>query len=98
MAKRQQATFSLDTLVSELRDLDARRKTLINHLSGAIRSLAGGEALLMPAAASRGRRRSTGATVVTRKGARKRTMSAAARKKISEAQRKRWAAQKAGKK
>jgi hypothetical protein len=76
MAKRKQ-TFSLDTLVSELRDLDARRKTLISQLSRAIRSLAGGEALTMPA---------------------RRKMSAAARKAISEAQKKRWAAQKSRKK
>jgi hypothetical protein len=97
MAKRKR-TFSLDTLASELRDLDARRKTLVNQLSSAIRSLAGGEALLMPAVASgRGRRRA-GTTVVKRKGTRKRKMSAAARKRISEAQKKRWAKQNAGKK
>ena len=96
MAKRKQ-TLSLDTLASELRNLDARRKTLINQLSSAIRSLAGGEALLMPWAPSR-RGRPAGRIALKRKGARKRKMSAAARKKISEAQRKRWAAQKAGKK
>ena len=97
MAKRKQTTFSLDTLVSELRNLDARRKTLINQLSGAIRSLSGGEALLMPSAPSR-RGRTAGTTVAKRKGSRKRKMSAAARKRISEAQKKRWATQKAGKK
>ena len=95
MAKRKKTIFSLDTLASELRDLDARRKTLVNQLSGAIRSLAGGEALLMPGVASGRRGRRAGTAGVKRKGTRKRTMSAAARKRISQAQKKRWAVQKA---
>ena len=96
MAKRKQM-LSLDTLASELRDLDARRKTLINQLSGAIRSLAGGEALLMPWAPQRRGRPASG-TVVKRKSSRKRKMSPAARKRISEAQKKRWAKAKEGRK
>jgi hypothetical protein len=97
MAKRK-PTFSLDTLVSELRDLDARRKTLISQLSRAIRSLAGGEALTMPASDQRRGRRPAGTAAIRRKGPRRRKMSAAARKAISEAQKKRWAAQKSRKK
>ncbi len=47
MAKRKR-TFSLDTLVAELSELDSRRKKLVNQLSAVIRSLAGGASLLMP--------------------------------------------------
>ena len=89
MAKRKR-TFSLDTLVAELSELDSRRKKLVNQLSAAIRSLAGGASLLMPGTLSR-RGRPAGGTLAKRKGARKRKMSAAARKRISEAQKKRWA-------
>ena len=89
LAKRKR-TFSLDTLVAELSELDSRRKALVNRLSAAIRSLAGGESLRMPETLSR-RRRPAGRAVVKRKGVRKRKMSAAARKRISEAQKRRWA-------
>jgi hypothetical protein len=96
MAKRRR-TVSLDSLVTELRELDARRKSLLNELNGAIRSLAGGEALLMPAASSRGRRRASGADVTRTAPRKRRKMSAKARKAISDAQKKRWAKQKAAK-
>jgi hypothetical protein len=90
---RRKLTFSLDTLVAELSELDARRKTIINQLSAAIRSVAGeGRALvasLRPAV-----RRPRKANV---KRGRKRKMSAAARKRISEAQKKRWAGRKRAK-
>jgi hypothetical protein len=87
MAKRRRMV-SLDSLVAELSELDARRKTVINQLSAAIRSLAGGGA--GPAERAR-RSRSTDTSTPTRKRRRRRKMSAAARKKISEAQKKRWA-------
>ena len=91
MAKRKR-TFSLDTLVAELSELDARRKTIVNQLSAAIRSVAG-EGRAMVASLGPGMRRRRAASTKTGpvKRGRKRTMSAAARKRISEAQKKRWA-------
>jgi len=88
--------FSLDTVVAELSELDSRRKKLINQLSAAIRSLAGGESLLMPGTLARGGRPARRAAV-KRKSVRKRKLSAAARKRMSEAQKKRWATSKAAK-
>lgn len=96
MAKRKR-TFSLDSLVAELSDLDARRKTVVNQLNAAIRSLAGGGAALVASFSPVVRRgRPARAKTVKRKTGRRRTMSAAARKKISQAQKKRWAQQKSG--
>ena len=91
MAKRKR-TFSLDTLVAELSELDARRKTIVNQLSAAIRSVAGeGRAMVASLGPVVGRRRAATVKNVLVKRGRKRKMSAAARKKISEAQKKRWA-------
>ena len=67
-----------------------RRKTLINQLSGRDTLVGRRGGLLMPWAAPR-RGRPSGRTVQKRKRARKRKMSAAARKRISDAQKKRWA-------
>jgi hypothetical protein len=98
MAKRKR-TFSLDSLVAELSDLDARRKTVVNQLNAAIRSLAGGGGALVASFSPALRRgRPAGTKTVRRKAGRKRKMSAAARQKISDAQKKRWAQQKSGKK
>ena len=97
MAKRKR-TFSLDRLVAELSTLDGRRKTLISQLNAALRSLGrGAGAVAAPFSATARRSRAAGSRSVKRKG-RKRTISAAGRKKISDAQKKRWAAQKAGNK
>jgi hypothetical protein len=89
LAKRKR-TFSLDTLVAELSELDARRKTIVNQLSAAIRSVAG-EGRAMVASLGPRRRRAASAKHAPVKRGRKRKMSAAARKRISEAQKKRWA-------
>jgi hypothetical protein len=98
MAKRKR-TFSLDSLVAELSDLDARRKTVVNQLNAAIRSFAGGGgALVASFSPTRRRGRPAGTKTVKRNAGRKRKMSAAARKKISQAQKKRWAQQRSGKK
>ena len=93
MAKRKRSV-SLDGLVAELSTLDARRKVVVNQLTAAVRSLGGavsGVALPFSQAARRGR--PVGKQTTKRQGGRKRKMSAAARKRISEAQKKRWAAQ-----
>jgi hypothetical protein len=91
LAKRKR-TFSLDTLVAELSGLDARRKTIINQLSAAIRSVAGeGRAMVASLGPVVRRRRAATAKNAPVKRGRKRKMSAAARKRISEAQKKRWA-------
>ena len=98
LAKRKR-TFSLDTLVAELSELDARRKTIVKQLSAAIRSVAGEGGAMIASLGPAVRRRRVAATKnATPKRGRKRKMSAAARKRISEAQKKRWATQKAGKK
>ena len=95
MAKRKQ-TFSLDTLVTELRELDARRRAVVNQLSAAIRSVAGeGAAMVRSLGPARRRGRPAGTKSVTPKRGRRRKMSAAARKRISDAQKKRWAKTKA---
>ena len=92
MAKRKR-TFSLDNLVAELSELDARRKAVVSQLNAAIRSVAGeGAALVGSFGPARRRGKPAGARSATPK--RKRKMSAAARKRISDAQKKRWAAQK----
>ncbi len=91
MAKRKRA-FSLDTLVAELSELDARRKTIVNQLSAAIRSVAGeGRAMVASLGPAVRRRRTATVKNAPVKRGRKRKMSAAARKRISEAQKKRWA-------
>ena len=91
MAKRKR-TFSLDTLVAELSELDARRKTIVNQLSAAIRSVAGeGRAMVASLGPVVRRRRAAATKNATARRGRKRKMSAAARKRISEAQKKRWA-------
>ena len=90
MAKRGRAV-SIDRLVRQLHQLDSQRKQLTARIQQAVGSLlvAGGERL-MPAD-----RRSVDDSGVKaahgRRRGRKRTMSAAARKAISEAQKKRWA-------
>ena len=91
MAKRKR-TFSLDTLVAELSELDARRKTIVNQLSAAIRSVAGEVRALVASLgpAVRRRRAATAKNPPVKRG-RKRKMSAAARKRMSDAQKKRWA-------
>src|SRR5688572_29791598 len=98
MAKRRARTTSVDTLIAELRTLDARRKVVTGQIQQAISSLMGGENPF-PWAPTARRGRPAGSKNKT-KGARKgrRKMSAAARKAISDAQKKRWAKQKAGKK
>ena len=97
MAKRKR-TFSLDTLVAELSELDARRKTIVNQLSAAIRRVAGeGGAMIASVGPAVRRRRAAATKTSPAQGGRKRKMSAAARKRISEAQKKRWAKAKGAK-
>ncbi len=94
MTKRGRVV-SIDRLIGQLNQLDRQRKALtarIQHVVGA-RLDSGGERL-MPAE----RRGLDGRGVDSaggRKRNRKRTMSAAARKAISDAQKKRWAKQRA---
>lgn len=96
MAKRRR-TFSLDTLMAELSQLDSRRKQVVASIQNAVSSVLGGVPSPFSVGPKRGRR--AGSKNVAPKGARKRRkMSAAARAKISAAQKKRWAAQRAGKK
>lgn len=82
MAKRN-GVLSLDKLVSQLSRLDKQRAVLIDKLKRAVSAWSG--APWQPKGSSR-------ATSVRRR----RKMSKAARKKISAAQKKRWANQKAG--
>ena len=94
MAKRRGRTVSLDGLVAALSELDRQRKAITDQLRAAI-----GKALSdVPSPFSTGlkRGRPAGSKNVALKGARKRRkMSAAARAKISAAQKKRWAKMKA---
>jgi hypothetical protein len=91
LAKRKQ-TFSLDTLVAELSELDARRKTIVTQLSAVIRRVAGEGGAMIASLGPAARRGKRGAAknAIRRRG-RKRTVSAAARKKMSDAQKRRWA-------
>jgi hypothetical protein len=98
MAKRRARTVSIDTLMAQLNELDTLRTRIVANIQAAVSSVVSGIASPSPASgAKRGRPAgSKNKTTGARKGRRK--MSAAARKAIGDAQRKRWAAQKAAKK
>ena len=83
----------LNVIVSGLRRAEAQLEAQLASVRGAIASLTaggGGGVAAAKAAGKRGPGRP--------KGSGKRTMSAAARRRISEAQKARWAKQRAGKK
>lgn len=84
MPRGRRKNGTLVTLVNELTALDARRVVLVQRIQAAAGALETG--------------RATGASA-GRKGGRRKgfTLSAEARHKISLAQKKRWAKQKAGK-
>jgi hypothetical protein len=94
MAKRGRS-MSLDKLVSQLSALDSQRKTLVSKLRMAVAAWSGDNPFPRKASttgrSSRGRKK-----VAHGRGRKRRKMSAAARAKISAAQRARWATQKAG--
>jgi hypothetical protein len=73
-----------------LSQLDERPKGIVRELSAALDALGGG-ALPVPFFADLRRGRPPGGRTGRRKTGRTRTISAAARKKISEAQKRRWA-------
>jgi hypothetical protein len=82
-------------MVAELRALDARRVALVNQLKGATERLFSGE---NPFPWGPGRKAGSSKREGRPAGKHKRRpMSAAARKKISEAQKARWAKQRARK-
>ncbi len=100
MAKRGRAV-SIDKLVKQLNQLDNQRKALTSRIRQAVGSLLGagavrgGADLASPAADGRSVEGGGVKAAAGRKRAKKRTMSAAARKAISDAQKRRWAKQKA---
>jgi hypothetical protein len=93
MAKRRR-NVSLDSLMAELSQLDTRRKQVVASIQSAVASVVGSAAPPFSDGRRRGRPAGSRKLKVARK---KRKMSAAARKAISEAQKKRWAKQKASK-
>ena len=98
MAKRRGRQVSIDRLLATLRDLDRQRVEVTNRLKSALNTaLSGVPSPFSPLSTASGTRRGrpTGSTK-TRETRKRRKMSAAARAKISAAQKKRWAAQKAG--
>jgi hypothetical protein len=98
MAKRRGRQVSLDGLAKRLSDLDKERQAIQGRIVSAIKSLGVPSPFSwLPASTATGRRgRPAGSKNVKTKGRRKRRkMSAAARAKISAAQKKRWAKQKA---
>ena len=95
MAKRGRAV-SIDRMMKEVTQLDARRAALIKRIRQTLDASlkAVGDTVHM---AGEGTGFAAGVRGPAR-ARRKRTMSAKARKAISDAQKKRWATQKAGKK
>jgi hypothetical protein len=112
-ARRARSGLSVDTLMSELSSLDARRREIMTSIQNAVSSVLGG--VPSPFSAKPKRGRPAGSTSVRpddggkRRGrppgsknvvaaaapTKRRKMSAKARKAISDAQKKRWAKQKA---
>jgi hypothetical protein len=92
MAKRRGRGVSLDGLMAELRSLDTRRTEIVSSIQNALASVTGG---MVSPAAGRRRGRPAGSTNKTKGTRKRRTMSDAARAKISAAQKKRWAKHKA---
>jgi hypothetical protein len=96
MAKRGRG-ISLDGLVSRLSQIDAERRAILAQLQGALASTLRTVEGVAGIGPKRGRPPgSKNNTAGAKKGRRK--MSAAARKAISDAQKKRWAKQKAASK
>jgi hypothetical protein len=97
MAKRRGRAISLDGLVARLAQLDKERISIQGRIASAIRAL-GVPSPFSPLLATSQRGRRVGKKRKAARKTRRRKMSAAGRKKISEAQKKRWATQKASKK
>ena len=93
MAKRGRAV-SIDRLVKQVNQLDAQRRSLVARIQHAVASLAASASSSLASVAARA---DAAAARPVRRG-RKRTMSAAARKAISDAQKRRWAKQRAAEK
>ena len=92
---RLRRTVSLDGLVAQLHELDKQRQSVIDQIRGTTERLISGENPFR-----RQKRRAAAAIAGTTKTTgrrRRRKMSAAARAKISAAQKARWAKQKARK-
>ena len=99
MARRRRRGFSVDGLLATLADLDKQRHVITEQIKARLNTaLSGVSAPFSLASPATRRGRPPGSKNVAIKGTRKRRkMSAAARKRISDAQKKRWAAQKAAK-
>ena len=105
MAKRGRAV-SIDSLLKQVKQLEASREALVARIKAAVSAvLRDGEASIRLAgqgagfvAGVRGPGRPAGSKNVAPVARKKRKMSAAARKAISDAQKKRWAKQKAAEK
>ena len=98
MAKRRGRRVSIDGLLATLKDLDRQRSEVTNRLKSALSAaLSGVPSPFSTLSAGTNSRRGRAAETTNTRGTRKRRkMSAAARAKISAAQKKRWAAQKSG--
>src|SRR5688572_4617196 len=97
MPKRTGRSVSVDGLISELRDLDAKREDLARRIQITVSSVMSGESPLPWRKRRPGRPAGSAKKAAKRGRPKGRKMSAAARKAISDAQKKRWAKQKAGK-
>ena len=91
MAKRRGRAISLDGLVARLSELDKERQAITDRLRTALGSLGLPSPFSTRSSALR-RRHSTGRNVKSQRPRKRRTMSAAQRKAVSQRMRKYWAA------
>jgi hypothetical protein len=91
-ARRARSGFSIDGLMAQLSNLDTQRRAIVAQIQHAVSSLVGGGS---EAPRRRGRPAGSKNTATTAAPKKRRKMSAKARKAISDAQKKRWAKQKA---
>ena len=98
MAKRRGRSLSIDSMMAELSQIDARRNELVASIRSAVSTLVDGVASPFSAGTRRGRPAAAMKTAVAGSRKRRRKMSSAQRKAVSTRMKKYWAGRRAAKK